>query len=61
MGIEKQNESDKIHGDKFESTVDRVAADAAGRKPGQEDSEDEGDELQLDDDESADIEDTEDE
>ena len=60
MGIEKQKESDKIHGDKLESTVDRLAADA-GRKPGQEDSEDEGDELQLDDDESAEIEDTEDE
>ena len=49
MGIEKQHESDKITGDKFESTVDRAATGGAGRKPGKTEPEaDESDELEID-------------
>jgi hypothetical protein len=48
MGIKKQDESDKIAGDKYESTVDRAATGGAGRKPGQAEPEDESEELEID-------------
>jgi len=48
MGIKKQDESDKIAGDKYESTVDRAATGSAGRKPGQAEPEDESEELEID-------------
>ena len=49
MGIKKQDESDKIAGDKYESTVDRAATGGAGRKPGQaEPADDESEELEID-------------
>ena len=40
MGIERQHESDKLHGDKLESAIDRQAAGGPGRK-GQNEPEDE--------------------
>ena len=48
MGIKKQDESDKIAGDKYESTVDRAATGGAGIKPGQAEPQDESDELEID-------------
>lgn len=59
MGIERQNESDKIHGDKLESALDRQAA--PGRKQGQSDPDDEAEELDLEDREESEAEDQEDE
>ena len=51
MGIKKQDESDKIAGDKYESAVDRAATGGPGRKPGQGEPEDESEEVEIEDDE----------
>lgn len=55
MGLKKQDESEKVAGDKYESTVDRAATGGPGRKPGQAEPE-ESEELEIDedDDESED-------
>jgi hypothetical protein len=60
MGIERQHESDKIHGDKLESALDKAAAGGPGRKQGQSEPDDEAEELDLEDD-NAEVEDSEDE
>jgi hypothetical protein len=51
MGLKKQDESDKIAGDKYESAVDRAATGGPGRKPGQAEPEDESEELEIEEDE----------
>ena len=62
MGIERQHESEKVTGDKFEPAVDRaLASRGPGRKPGQSESEDESEELDLEDGADAEVEDTDDE
>jgi len=59
MGIERQHESDKLHGDKLESAIDRQAAGGPGRK-GQNEPEDEK-EVDLEDREEPEVEDSDDE
>lgn len=60
MGIEKQHESGKITGDKFESTVDRAVFGGPGKR-GQPEPDEEGEELDLDEREDPEAEDAEDE
>jgi hypothetical protein len=60
MGIKKQDESDKIAGDKYESAVDRAATGGPGGKRGQTEPDEEAEELELEEDEN-DVEETDDE
>ena len=60
MRMHKQEESDKIQGDKLRSAVDQAAAGGLGRKPGQTEPE-EDEELDLEDREDTDTDETEDE
>jgi hypothetical protein len=57
MGIKKQDESDKITGDKYESAVGRAATGGPSRSPGQAEPEDEAEEFEIEQDEDE-IEDT---
>ena len=52
MGIKKQDESDKIAGDKYESAVDRAATGGSNRKREQAEPEEEGEEREIEDDEN---------
>jgi hypothetical protein len=57
MGIERQHESEKVTGDKFESAVDRAAAGGPGRNPGQSEPEEEGEEIEREEDADTEVED----
>jgi hypothetical protein len=61
MGIKKESESNKITGDKFESTVDRAASGPPDRKRRPAEPEEEAEELDVDDNDDNDMEDTDDE
>ncbi len=60
MGINRQNESDKVTGDELEDLIDRTAAGPGDRKREQSDPEDDAEELDLEEDD-AEIEDSEEE
>ena len=61
MGIERQHESEKITGDKLKQAIDSAAAQRSGRKPGQGEADEEGEELDLEDRADTEADDTDDE
>jgi hypothetical protein len=57
MGIKKDDESDKVTGDKFESLIDRAAGSSDRKRGQQPQDDDEREDEEVEDDEDAEIED----